>query len=299
MPISNQIELRHFKYFLEVAEELHFRKAAEKLFITQPGLSRQIQQLEEELDVKLFVRNKRNVALTAPGKYLQQELKGVINNLDFIVKQLKMIEAGDDGEVRIGFVGSAMQRVIPKVLLEINKQYPSIHTTLTEMANQEQLEGLMHDKLDIGFVRLEHAQQEMQLVTVFEDTFSLVLPQDHPMNEDNFVDLHQLKEENFILFSSDYSVDYFNQFMNIFEASGFRPKVSHRSVHASTIFRLVENNLGIAIVPTTLKEGFSLKVKFIELKNGKQTARLSAMWKRENENPALRKFLEVMLGEHR
>jgi len=124
MRISNQIELRHFKYFLEVAEELHFRKAAEKLFITQPGLSRQIQQLEEELDVKLFVRNKRNVALTAPGKYLQQELKGVINNLDFIVKQLKMIEAGDDGEVRIGFVGSAMQRVIPKVLLEINKQYP-------------------------------------------------------------------------------------------------------------------------------------------------------------------------------
>ncbi len=295
MPISNYLELRHFKYFLEVAEELHFRKAAEKLFITQPGLSRQIQQLEEELGVPLFIRNKRNVALTAAGQYLQTELKGILNTLDFTLRQLKMVEAGAEGEVRIGFVGSAMQKVIPETLLEINRRFPSIHTTLTEMHNQQQLEALLHDKLDIGFVRMDYAPDQMELTTVFEDSFSLVLPKDHPIGLHNFQDLKQFKDESFILFSSDYSQGYFNQVMSIFEENGFRPKVSHRSVHANTIFRLVENKLGIAIVPTTLQDGFNLSVKFIELKKTSQRARLSALWKKENGNPALKKFLQVMM----
>lgn len=292
--MGNYLELRHFKYFLTVAEELHFRKAAEKLFISQPGLSRQIQQMEEELGVKLLLRNKRNVALTASGKYLQEELRKLLNGLEFTIRQLKMIEAGEEGEVRVGFVGSAMQNVIPRVLLGVNKKYPSLHTTLTEMANQDQLNALLHDKLDIGFARLEQVPDEIGIKTVFEDTFSLVLPADHLVEQATFKNLYQMKEESFILFSSDYSKGYYNQVMSLFEEAGFSPKVSHRSVHASTIFRLVENKLGIAIVPTTLQDGFDLKVKFIQLKDTRQLARLHAIWKKENENPALARFLEVM-----
>ncbi len=294
--MGNYLELRHFKYFMEVAEELHFRRAAEKLFISQPGLSRQIQQMEEELGVKLLIRNKRNVALTAAGKYLQEELKKFFNNLDFTIRQLKLIEAGEEGEVRIGFVGSAMQNVIPKLLLDINRKFPSLHTHLIEMANQDQLNALLHEKLDIGFARLEHVPDEIAIKTIFEDTFSLVLPEDHPVSEHNYKNLLQMKEESFILFSSDYSRGYYNQVMSLFEEAGFTPRVSHRSVHASTIFRLVENKLGIAIVPTTLQDGFDLKVKFIELRDTKQLARLSAIWKKNNQNPALGRFLEVMLS---
>lgn len=282
---------------MEVAQELHFSKAAEKLHITQPGLSRQIQQMEDELGVKLFIRNKRNVVLTAPGAYLLQELKSVFNNLDFTMRQLKLIQEGEEGEVRIGFVGSAMQNVIPKLLLEVNHRHPSIHTTLNEMPNNEQLEAIAHDRLDIGFVRLDHAPDQMVLKTVFEDSFSVVVPAGHHLTQENFQSLAQLKNESFILFSSDYSLGYFNQVMSLFEESGFQPKVSHRSVHANTIFRLVENRLGVAVVPTTLRDGFDLKVKFIELKGTRQTARLSALWKKNNENPALLKLLRVMETE--
>lgn len=292
--MSNYPELRHFRYFLQLAEELHFRRAAEKLFITQPGLSRQIQQLEAELGVKLLSRNKRNVALTTAGKFLQEELGLLFQRLDETVRKLRQIEAGEEGEVKIGFVGSAMQNIIPQVLLEINRKYPSLHTHLVEMSNHDQVNALSAGKLDIGFARLEQVPPGLQAQTVFEDTFSLVLPSDHPVSEQSFQSLAQMKEESFILFSSDYSQGYFNQVMSLFEEAGFTPKVSHRSVHASTIFRLVENKLGIAIVPSTLQHGFALKVKFIELNNVQQVARLSAIWKSDSNNPALHKFLEVM-----
>ncbi|MEQ8715157.1 MAG: LysR family transcriptional regulator, partial [Cyclobacteriaceae bacterium] len=110
--LSNQIELRHLRYFLAVAEELHFRKAAERLFISQPGLSRQITQLEEMLGVSLFERSKRSVVLTPAGHYLKEEAISLMNRLSVTLERLKSIQSGDEGEVSIGFVGSAMQHVI-------------------------------------------------------------------------------------------------------------------------------------------------------------------------------------------
>lgn len=291
---SNQIELRHLRYFLAVAEELHFRKAAERLFISQPGLSRQITQLEEMLGVSLFERTKRSVVLTPAGYHLKEEAISLLNRLDVTLDRLKFIQSGEEGEVRIGFVGSAMQRVIPKSLLALNQNSPDIHTSLNEMTNWDQVDAVAHDKLDIGFVRLGHVPDGFQIKTVYEDTFSLVLPADHPIDEANFKNLRQLKDEAFILFSSDYSYGYYEQIMSLFEENGFSPKVSHRSVHANTIFRLVENKLGISIVPTTLKDGFDLKVKFVELKKVKRRAQLSAIWKKSNTNPALIKYLEVL-----
>ncbi|MEM8895047.1 MAG: LysR family transcriptional regulator [Bacteroidota bacterium] len=290
---SNQIELRHLKYFIAVAEELHFRKAADRLFISQPGLSRQITQLEEMLGVTLFQRTKRSVRLTSAGVYLKDEAQSIVNRLEVTFDRLKTIERGEEGEVRIGFVGSAMQEVIPQSLLALNEVSPDIHTSLNEMTNWDQVDAIAHDKLDIGFVRLNHAPEGFEIKTVYNDTFSLVLPSDHPLDEGSFKDLSQLKDEAFILFSSDYSYGYYEQIISLFEESGFSPRVSHRSVHANTIFRLVENKLGISIVPTTLQDGFSLNVKFIELKSMKRRAQLSAIWKTDNPNPALKRYLEV------
>ncbi len=292
--LSNQIELRHLRYFLAVAEELHFRKAAERLFISQPGLSRQITQLEEMLGVSLFERSKRSVVLTPAGHYLKEEAISLMNRLSVTLERLKSIQSGDEGEVSIGFVGSAMQHVIPQSLLSLNQHNPDIHTSLDEMTNWDQVDAIAHDKLDIGFVRLSHVPEGFHIKTVYEDTFSLVLPSDHSINDKNFKSLKQLKDEAFILFSSDYSYGYYEQIMSLFEENGFSPKVSHRSVHANTIFRLVENKLGISIVPTTLKDGFDLNVKFIELKKVKRRAQLSAIWKKHNTNPALAKYLEVL-----
>ena len=293
--MNYQIELRHYIYFLAVAEELHFRKAAEKLFISQPGLSTQIKQLENLLETPLFVRDKKKVQLTPAGLFLKGEVEFILNHLNQTHKQLKLIGQGHLGEIRIGFLGSAMQNVVPNLLLDLQREFPLVHTTLEELSNRAQLHAIQHDLLDLGFVRLSRVPKGLQIKPVYEDTFSLVLPKDHPLDAHSFKGISQLAQEDFILFSKDYSPLYYNTVISICEDGGFRPKVTHKSVHAQTIFKLVENKLGIAIVPTALQIGFKMKVKFIELQKIKQRAILSMIWKEDNRNPVLENCMKLLL----
>ncbi|WP_062059308.1 LysR family transcriptional regulator [Aquimarina longa] len=289
-----QIELRHFAYFLAVAEELHFRKAADRLFISQPGLSRQIKQMEEIMEVELFIRNRRKVSLTAAGEYLKKEMDYIFNHIDSTIKQTQLIDKGSDGEIRIGFLGSAVQTVIPSLLVKVNGEYPNIKFSLEEMSNHLQVEAIEKDELDLGFVRLARVPSGVQMKTVHVDTFSLVLPTDHHLDKKSFKNVAQVSNENFILFSSDYSSLYYDRIMSICEDKGFTPKVSHKSVHAQTIFKLIESGLGVAIVPTSLQYGFDLGVKFLEIPKISQKATLSVIWKKDNRNPALWKIMKFL-----
>ncbi len=292
--MSNQLELRHLRYFLMVAEELHFRKAAEKLYISQPGLSRQIRQLEELLGTSLLDRNKKKVSLTRAGEYLKEEVEFLLNHIEVTSRQLRLIGEGHSGEVRIGFLGSAMQQVIPDLLVKLQQQYPDIRTSLEELSNNAQLNAIIKDRLDIGFVRLARVPEGLDIRPVFEDSFSLVLPEDHWCSEEAFRNIGQFSDENFILFAQDYSPLYYDTVMSICEQEGFSPTVSHKSVHAQTIFKLVENGLGISIVPTSLQHGFNMGVKFIELKDIAQKAVLYVIWKKDNRNQALEQCLNLL-----
>jgi len=290
-----QIELRHFNYFMAVAEELHFRKAAEKLFISQPGLSRQIKQMETILEAQLFIRTKKKVSLTPAGAYLKGELEFILNRLELTRKQLKLINDGISGGLRIGFLGSAMQNVVPELLVRLSNKFPEIGTSLEELSNHAQVNAVLKDKLDVGFVRLARVPIGLHIKPVFEDTFSIVLPKDHELGQDSFRTIKQLQNERFILFSQDYSPLYFDKVMSICEDAGFTPRVSHKSVHAQTIFKLVENRMGIAIIPTALQYGFQMGVKFIELKKIKQKAILSVIWKADNRSPVLKHCMDLLL----
>ena len=291
--MSYQIGLRHYKYFLAVAEELHFKKAADKLFISQPGLSKQIKEMEEALGFKLFERNNRNVVLTAAGKYLKEEITLLLNDNKRILRHAQHIATGNEGEIHLGYVGSAMQTIIPKLLIRFRKKYPSIHFSLQEMDNNRQINDLLGNKIDIGFVRLNEVPKALSLRPVFDETFSLVLPKNHALNSRNFTSLNQLKAEQFIFFEKAYSPSYHEKVMSMFEDCGFSPTISHTSVHATTIYRLVENSFGVAIVPSSLKLGYNMNIKFIELKNVPQRAVLSLAWNKENRNPMLGHFLDV------
>lgn len=292
--MSNQIEFRHLRYFMAVAEELHFRKAAEKLFITQPALSRQIQQLEEAVGAVLLIRDRRKAALTKSGEYFLEEARFLLNHLDFVQQTVTHLESGDEGELRIGFVGSAMQSVIPLLLKQISRKTPKIHTVLTELPIYEQTDRIRNDELDLGFIRTMRLPEGLVKLDVFEENFCLVLPASHPVDKHNFKNVSDLKDEHFILFSSQYSHGYFEKILSIFEDQGFTPKVAHESVHANTIFRLVENELGIGIVPSSLKRGFNMEIKFIELDTIPQRTTLSAIWKKESRNPLLKKVLKFL-----
>jgi len=285
--MSNQIELRHLRYFLAVAGHLNFHRAAGDLNISQPGLSRQIAQLEFHLGTPLLNRDRRSVSLTAAGRYLQEQLVPQLNRLATTYEQTRRIGQGRAGEIRIGFLGSAMQEVIPGLLLGLRESHPDLHTSLEERSNQEQVHALMEESLDLGFVRLSDIPPELDSCTVVRETFSLVVPGAHPVTASNFRSVAQLAAEPFILFSPEYSPDYYRTVLSICEDAGFHPRISHKSVHAHTIFKLVEAGLGVAIVPTSLQQGFDLGVRFIELKKVRQRAVLTAVWKQEHQNRAL------------
>lgn len=292
--MSNQLELRHLRYFLAVAEELHFRRAAERLFISQPGLSRQIRQLEESLGYPLFVRTNRTVSLTPAGTYLKDEAANILRRLDGAFHHARAVHEGLEGRLNFGYVGSAMQNIIPELLLRFRKDYPKIIYGLEALGNQDQIDRLLTRDLDIGFVRLDSAPRELESKPLFVDTFSLVLPIDHPVSADNYEGIHQLADERFLLFDPSYSRPYYDKVMEIFSDGGVVPDVTHRTVHATTIYRLVENNFGLSIVPTSLQIGYRMNVKFIELTGIPQRTTLSAVWRRDNENPALGNFVGLL-----
>ena len=289
-----QIELRHLRYFLAVAEELHFRKAAEKLFISQPGLSRQIKLLEEELGIVLFERHTRKVVLTKVGAYLKKEFTLQLKTLSHTLDTAKLLQDGKKGALKIGYVGSAMQDVIPNLLLSFEKNHPNILFNLKEIDNQKQIDGLLDYSLDIGFVRLERVPRALEIKTILKESFCLVLPQDHSINELNFSNLGQFKEESFILFDAKYSASYYEKVMQIFDDCGFTPLISHNTIHSSSIFKLVENNLGISIVPKSLAQKRGHPIKFIELDMISQKTTLSVIWNPKNSNPILQDVLELL-----
>jgi len=288
-----QIDLRHYKYFLAVAEELHFKKAADKLFISQPGLSKQIREMERTLGYALFERNNRNVQLTKAGEYLKDEITLLMTQNEGVLRHAKHIAEGNEGEIHLGYVGSAVQKIIPKLLIKFRAQYPRIHFILQEMDNATQIDALLANQVDVGFIRLNEVPSTLSIRSVFQETFSLVLPKNHAVNFRNFTSLNQLKDEQFIFFEKSYSPSYHEKVMSMFKDCGFYPNISHTSVHAATIYRLVENNFGVAIVPTSLKLGYQMNVKFIELTKIDQRAVLSIAWNKENRNPMLPHFLSV------
>ena len=295
--MNYQIELRHLLYFKILAEELHFRRAAERLFIAQPGLSRQIKQLEENYQVTLFERNKRNVALTEAGKYLFDEVKELFRHLDQIETQLQSLANGKISTLKLGFIGSAVQTILPQLLVTLKQKQPDIELALHELANEVQLDMLQKQELDFGFVRLSEAPMGLNSIPIYTEHFSLVLPNTHPILQQDRLNLYALKDESFILFSKNYSHSYYDLVMSIFQDHQFTPKVTLRTVNALTIFNMVAQGLGVAIVPSSLKNGYHVNVTFLELDALAQRTTLSLVWNTQNRNPGIPFVLEIFASQ--
>jgi Transcriptional regulator len=287
IPISNQLSLRQLEYFVAVAQHLHFRKAAESLYITQPGLSRQVKQMEKDLGIILFSRDNRKVSLTHAGHYMQEEVQRLLKSMHTIIDHARLIQEGLAGNLRFGYVGSAMQNAIPQLLLSIREIYPNILFDLKEMNNKDQIEALINDEIDLGFIRMETVPRGISSKLFYEDTFSLVVPRGHDINAKNYTSLDQLRDEQFILFESSYSESYYESVMRLFDEARFEPIISHSTVHASTIYRLIELGFGVSIVPTSLKLGYDMDVEFIELSESKERAILYLAHRKDNNSMIL------------
>ena len=170
------MELRHLRYFAAVAEQLHFRHAAELVHVAQPALSQQIRQLEEEIGVKLFERSRHKVRLTPAGKAFYENTQRILRQVDQAVSKAKKVELGDAGSIRIGFVSTAAIRVLPDAVKKLQKQAPSAEVELNELSAGEQIDGLYREQLDIGFLHAKLSQDILKTKTVARDRLVAAVP---------------------------------------------------------------------------------------------------------------------------
>ncbi|MBS9523411.1 LysR family transcriptional regulator [Litoribacter alkaliphilus] len=287
------MEIRQLQYFVVLAEELHFNRAAEKLHIVQPALSKQLQQLEQELGVRLMNRTKRKVELTEAGVYFFHEAKDILHRLDKLKNQTHLVQSGEKGELKIGYVGSCIHTFLPDLLTSLNANFPQIQTYLNEMTSSAQLAALENGDLDVAFVRNPIPSPEMGERLVFSETFSLVLPHHHPAPDPP--NLSELKTEKFILPPKTDGDLYYKVQLSICEDAGFLPDIAHETVHGHTVLSLVDHGLGITFLPTSFQKVTNVNVKFIELKQIPQRAEITAVWFKNNPNPSLRKFVELLI----
>lgn len=292
--MNYQIELRHLRYFRVLAEELHFRKAAERLFISQPGLTRQIKQMEEIYNTSLFERSNRTVKLTEAGQYLKQETDLLFTHMATIHLQMERIAEGKLTTLKLGFIGSAVQTILPELLAKLKAKQPLIDVTINELSNEVQMEMLLKNQLDFGFVRMENFPTSIHTHPILTEHFALVIPKNHPLRNKKKINLLDFKEESFILFSKQYSASYYDLVMSIFRYHHFEPKVALRTVNALSIFNLVSQGLGIAIVPSSLKKGYYADVDFIELTQIPQRTTLYLAWNHQNRNPGLPVCIDIL-----
>lgn len=276
------MDLKKLRYFLVLAEELHFARAAERLFIAQPPLSRQIQQLEKELGVSLFARTKRTVKLTPAGEFLRREAALLFEQIAAVEGRVKLVGQGTLGQVKIGYVGAVMHSLLPSLLTELGREYPQISTTLEEMPNQAQVEALRTGRIDLGFVRSPVADDRLVALPVLSETFSLVLSAAHPLAAKSDLALRDLAGEPFICFSRECGPAMVDTIFAICRAAGFAPRKAHETSQINTILRLVESNLGYSVVPSGVREGYRLNLRYVELDDIPERAEVALLY-----NPAL------------
>lgn len=288
------MELRHLEYFRVLAEELHFGRAARRLFIAQPPLSRQIRNLERELGVELFERTNRRVRLTAFGEYFASEVGQVFGRLDEIKDHLRLMKEGAVGQVRVGYVGAVMHSILPGILAEFRRRQPRITTALYELTNEGQVAALRSGAIDIGFIRTPIVVPDLRVKPAYAETFALALPRSHPLAGSKTPPLKKLGAEPFVGFARECAPPLVDAITGICLKAGFSPRVVHSASQINTIVRLVEAGLGWSILPSSVSRAYDVGVRFFDLGSLPERAELSVATNPARSSPAAAKFLEVV-----
>ncbi|NEQ49686.1 MAG: LysR family transcriptional regulator [Leptolyngbya sp. SIO3F4] len=289
------MELRHLRYFLAVAEELHFGRAAKRLQMAQPPLSQQIKQLERELGVQLFARTRRKVSLTVAGEVLQQESQQIFQQLEQTVTRTQQAARGEVGRLAIAFVSSAMYSLLPDYLKQFREQYPQIDIILHELSSREQIQGLLENRLDIGLMRPPVEHDALQAKSVLQESLVAALPLDHRLASQEHISVRALQDELFILFPRPMATRLYDQIISFCDQEGgFSPTVVQQAAQMQTILSLVAADIGVTIVPESLRSLQRRGVCFRSFTEPTPQAEVCIVCKQKPVAPTVEAFLQGM-----
>lgn len=293
------MEFRHIRYFLVLSEELHFRRASDKLFIAQPALSRQIKDLEDELGVTLFKRDRRNVSLTLAGKYLQDEGYKLLKHVETIQSSISEVGSTLSGLVNIGYIGSAMNAILPDLIRQIGIKLPKVKTNLVEETSQNLWNALIDRKVDVIFSRRVDENASILSHKTLEEPTVLAVSKDNQWSVGESSKVHDLKDVPFILFPRKAGPSFRDQIIRICSSHGFYPKITHESIYGNSILRLVEKDLGISILPKSLIKGYSLNIEAFELKDINIPVSLYVSCRKDENDEVVKAIMEMVVQDFR
>jgi DNA-binding transcriptional LysR family regulator len=293
------MELRHLRYFSTVATELHFGRAAEKLHIAQPPLSKQIQDLEAELGFELFNRTKRSISLTPAGQAFLVEVTQIFQQLDRAIDIGKKTSRGELGQISIGFVGSATYNILPVMLQQFRDRYPQVQIELHELTTDRQLIWLREGRIDIGLIRPPIIGVDFASQIIFQESLVVALPIDHHLARLDTIELSSLATEPFILFPRQLAPGLYDPIIAICQVAGFSPQVVQECIQMQTIVSLVSANMGVSILPESIQEAQRQGViyKPIAADSGiEKLATIAIVWRMNDDSPTIQRLLEIVLN---
>ncbi|WP_248800697.1 LysR substrate-binding domain-containing protein [Pseudomonas sp. MWU13-2105] len=286
-------ELTQLRCFTTVATELNFRRAAERLNMTQPPLSRQIQLLEHHLGVELFTRSTRSVALTAAGRAFFIEAQNLLERAQQAAVSARRFAAGDIGSVNISFVGSAVYEFLPKVIAEARLKQPQVKIELSEMNTYQQHEALRARRIDLGIVRAPLLEPGYASECLVREPFVLAVPSNHPLASAQTVSVQDLDAQPFLMYSHAAYPPFNELLTGMLRSARVAPQYVQWLGSSLTILALVNAGMGLALVPRCATSVVFKNVVFrtIDLAEGVQSE-LHLIWRENNDNPAFAMLLE-------
>ncbi|MDV7243424.1 MULTISPECIES: LysR substrate-binding domain-containing protein [Rhodococcus] len=291
--------LARLSCFIAVAEELHFGRAAERLHMTQPPLSRQIQQLESELGVQLIDRTSRSVTLTAAGTAFLPDARRILSLSESAVLTVRRVPAGDLGTVVVGFTGASAHAVLPRLLEAARDTLPDVKIDLREMVTSVQIDALTSGELDLGLIRPILTRPGIDTRPIHHENLVAALPQGHPLAEQDHLTVEDFDDQPVVMYSP-VDARYFHELLiSTFTIVGASPRYVQYVTQVHTMLVLVRSGLGMALVPESAQTMHPEGVVFRPVTSVRdRPVQMNAAWRADNRNPALQRIMKDVLPQN-
>jgi DNA-binding transcriptional LysR family regulator len=290
------MELRHLRYFVAVAEELNVRQAATRLHLSQPPLSRQIHDLEDEVGTKLFLRSQSGMRLTEAGRTFLTEARSILSQSQRAVRLAQAASRGEAGRLDIAYAVEGFEPVLLRVIRLFRRLFPMVELGMRELQYHQQVQELINRRIDLGYVGIRFPELESELVfeCLWKAPLLVALPPGHPLAKQRRLRLSALANERFISIRRTAAA-YHSRFVSHCHSAGFVPEIAPEEADgALSLLGLVSAGFGVALVPETFQQILPVAVEFRPLRPSIPTFDFHIAWRRDNQSTALHAFLEML-----